>query len=89
MVCRYGGEEFAIIYRQTERKEAFIVAERIRKQVELDVCAFQGTPIPVTVSIGIATQREARFATPQELIAHADELLYRAKHGGRNRVVAE
>lgn len=89
IVCRYGGEEFAIIYRQTPSEEAFRVAERIRKQVEADVCSFQGVAIPVTVSIGIATQKATRFAAPQELIAHADELLYRAKHGGRNRVVAE
>ena len=89
VVCRYGGEEFAIIYRATPSEEAIRVAERIRKQVENDVCIFLGTAIPVTVSIGIATQSGTHFATSQDFIKRADELLYQAKHAGRNRCIAD
>jgi diguanylate cyclase (GGDEF)-like protein len=50
--------------------------------------SFSGTPIRVTISLGVATLAESDFAQAEDLIAAADKYLYRAKRGGRNRVDA-
>lgn len=80
-VARYGGEEFAVILPSTGAEMAGLTAERLRRSVE--AASFPHRPI--TVSIGVATLRDA--CDPTELIAKADEALYAAKHGGRNRVL--
>lgn len=83
---RYGGEEFALILRETSTDEALVVAERLRDAVEHNFAA-PSQPRAVTVSIGVATMPE-HGPTPQALATAADEALYRAKHAGRNRVCA-
>ncbi len=88
LVCRYGGEEFAVIFRKTPTHEAARVAERVRATLEREVHSFQGSRIPVTVSIGIATQQGTRFGSAQDFMKRTDELLYQAKQGGRNRVIS-
>ncbi len=75
-VCRYGGEEFAIILPNTNKNEAIATAERIRKTVE-------NAQLP-TLSIGIATFPDDAQSKP-ELIELADSALYRAKRKGKNR----
>ena len=89
LVARYGGEEFAAILPNADSAVARTVAERMRSGVaelravhERSECGF------VTVSIGVAATRAAEDGTPQQLIDAADDRLYRAKRGGRNRVVA-
>lgn len=79
-VCRYGGEEFAIILPETPRSHAQMVAERIRQKVNTLDCGF-----PVTASIGINCAERPEGLVPQTLIAGADKALYAAKHNGRNR----
>lgn len=80
--ARYGGEEFAIVMPETAIAGALHVAERIRSRV--DAANFPGRKI--TLSIGIAEfPKDAN--SPQAIIAVADEALYRAKRGGRGRVV--
>jgi diguanylate cyclase (GGDEF)-like protein/PAS domain S-box-containing protein len=83
-LCRYGGEEFTLICRDTPQEGALLLAERIRVCIE----AMRVDGLAVTTSIGVAGLRESSALRPDALIEHADAALYRAKHGGRNRVVA-
>lgn len=85
VVARYGGEEFAIILRDQAQDLGVKIGERIRKAVESNEYIFEGTKIPCTVSIGGSTIEPGD--TPDTLIKRADEALYCAKDGGRNRVV--
>jgi diguanylate cyclase (GGDEF)-like protein len=87
IVARYGGEEFSVILPNTNRSDALLVAEKLRRRTEetafLDL-NHQGSH-HVTASFGVATfPEDAR--TPVDLIRLADERLYQAKEGGRNRV---
>ncbi|MCD4687867.1 MAG: diguanylate cyclase [Desulfuromonadaceae bacterium] len=79
-VCRYGGEEFAIILPETPRSHAQMVAERIRRKVSVLDLGFA-----VTASIGINCAERPEGLVPKVLIAGADEALYAAKRNGRNR----
>lgn len=88
--ARYGGEEFAIILPQTPLKNAAIVADQIRQSLAARQIINRQTDDnygTVTLSIGVA---EYRYGEPlTELIRRADDALYRAKNGGRNRVETE
>ena len=81
-LTRYGGEEFAIVLPTTGREGACVMAERLRRTVADSSFLHRA----VTVSIGAATL-DLESADPSSLIAAADEALYAAKRGGRNRVV--
>ncbi|HZQ92044.1 MAG TPA: diguanylate cyclase [Terriglobales bacterium] len=83
-VCRYGGEEFAIIMPETNGPAAVQGAEKLRRTVE--GWRFPGVPRPVTVSGGVA-EFPAHGATRDELVRAADSALYLAKSAGRNRIV--
>ena len=86
IAARYGGEEFAFILPRTSLEEAAAVAERIRSDISsLEVSVDAGV-IKATVSIGLAGFPDSKTANVQELLAFADQALYRAKHGGKNRV---
>ncbi|MFL6672583.1 MAG: diguanylate cyclase [Massilia sp.] len=81
---RYGGEEFLLMLPETGLDEAQALAERVRAHIER--LAFTGLPeLALTVSIGIAEYR--RDESIAQAVARADEALYRAKSGGRNRVM--
>jgi diguanylate cyclase (GGDEF)-like protein len=82
--ARYGGEEFAIIARGIDRQGALAFAERVRNLVALTPFLFETTPVPITVSIGVATLHECRDASVDQLITLADSRLYVAKASGRN-----
>lgn len=83
VVCRYGGEEFAILLSQTSSEQAVAVAEKLRRIVEN--WEFPGVPRPVTISAGAANYPE-NGTTRDELVQAADAGLYAAKQAGRNRV---
>jgi diguanylate cyclase (GGDEF)-like protein len=85
VVCRYGGEEFAILVPETPGSRATAVAEKLRKIIES--WNFPGVPRPVTISIGVA-EFPTDGRTRDELMKAADDALYSAKQQGRNRVVA-
>jgi diguanylate cyclase (GGDEF)-like protein len=84
-IGRYGGEEFIVVLPETEGKNAMKVAERLRLAVA-SISIGSGTrQLPVTASFGV-TQLMAGD-TREGLIERVDSALYRAKEGGRNRVV--
>ncbi len=86
LFARYGGEEFALVLPETGVERARVVGEEIRKLVEDQTFVFDEEEIRATLSMGIASIRGD--IEPLEFIKRADEALYRAKHAGRNRVVA-
>jgi two-component system cell cycle response regulator len=88
-VGRFGGEEFLVILHAADLAGARRYGERIRGEVErLGALLIKRFPrCPLTVSVGVATY-DAGIRTKDDLIARADEALYRAKAAGRNRVVA-
>jgi two-component system cell cycle response regulator len=83
--ARYGGEEFVILLPETPLQGAAALAENLRARVANHAFVFQGERIPVTVSIGTALLGE-NDKVAADLIQRADEKLYEAKRGGRNRV---
>lgn len=89
MVCRYGGEEFAIILPQTELEAAGRIAERLRTNIaEFPFSIGEGeSPLMVTASLGVACWHGSGYLSKQgtELIQAADRALYAAKDTGRNR----
>jgi diguanylate cyclase (GGDEF)-like protein len=85
VVCRFGGEEFALLLPQTNGENAFEVAEKLRRTVELH--HFPGVPRPVTISAGVAAHPECG-KNRDEIVSAADAALYQAKMTGRNRVIS-
>jgi diguanylate cyclase (GGDEF)-like protein len=83
-LARYGGDEFTILLVDTGAEEALIIAERIRRSVAEHVFeGTGGTPIQLTISVGVATY--PRHATARDaLLDVADKAMYRAKSRGRN-----
>jgi diguanylate cyclase (GGDEF)-like protein len=82
VVCRYGGEELAVILPETAATDAMMVAERLRKAVEqLGEPASQ----PVTISVGVANYPD-HASHSDELISVADAAMYQAKGSGKNCV---
>lgn len=88
MLGRLGGEEFAVVLPGVDGGAAMDAAERIRRAVSaVDVRIANGDRIPVTASLGVSLlQREDMMATAGGLLQAADEALYAAKAGGRDRV---
>ena len=84
--CRYGGEEFAVIFAGVF-ETAMALAEKIRKAIEDIAFTVRGRDIDVTISIGIASIRKDE--TVKDLIARSDAAMYLAKKGGRNNVKTE
>jgi len=88
VLARYGGEEFAILARAATRLDAYRMAERVQIAVSaLRVPFSDGTSAGVTISIGIARLMERPEASgPAEILALADQRLYKAKAAGRNAI---
>lgn len=88
LVARYGGEEFVVVARGINSANAMILAERIRTRVQAMAVRYENTPVPVTVSLGIATLSGGEpHKDIAAFFAAADDALYKAKNMGRNRVV--
>lgn len=89
IVSRYGGEEFVVILEETEDNKAKTLSEQIRKSVEELAIPHIESHISqfVTVSLGVVTIYITEVASPQQVVALADEALYYAKKSGRNRII--
>lgn len=87
VVCRYGGEEFALILPEVDKKGAVLAAEKLRKAVEKHAFEFDDKKIDVSISCGVAGL-DLKKAQAPELVKHADEKLFEAKEAGRNRTCA-
>lgn len=89
--ARYGGEEFIVILRNTNFKKALDLADGFRKKIEETKFVIENDYVPLTVSIGVASQnglRGSMFFDADSFIAASDRALYQAKQQGRNQVVA-
>lgn len=85
LACRLGGEEFLILCPHTTTEGAKLLAERLRKTVEITPIAVGDKTLHVTISLGVADRNDFTNSK-DDLLKSADYALYQAKHGGRNRV---
>jgi diguanylate cyclase (GGDEF)-like protein len=89
-LSRYGGEEFVVVARVTNRRNGEILAERIRRHVERLRLDVHGDVVGVTVSVGVvSTSVQSGVPGVEAIVESVDAALYEAKHAGRNRVVAK
>jgi diguanylate cyclase (GGDEF)-like protein len=86
-LARYGGEEFAVILPETDKDDAWLAAERLRKAIDSLRIAHEDGFIHVTMSFGIALLKPDEKISLDELISKADSALYNAKNQSRNRCV--
>ncbi|MFH0977306.1 MAG: sensor domain-containing diguanylate cyclase [Spirochaetota bacterium] len=84
--CRYGGEEFTIIFPETSREDAITVVERIRQKVESIPIEYNNIFLNSTISGGLASIPELSPNNVEHFIEMADKALYHSKKSGRNRV---
>jgi diguanylate cyclase (GGDEF)-like protein len=87
LFARYGGEEFACVLPSTALPGGIVFAEHLRSLIEERPTVFDNKAIPFTISLGVTTLHRESGVDPAALIKRADENLYAAKRGGRNRVV--
>ena len=90
MLFRFGGEEFVILFADTSKEDAVMVAERIRQKVADCVFPFEEKQPGgnLTISVGVAFAPQDALEK-QKILEIADERLYKAKTGGRNKVIFE
>lgn len=82
MPGRWGGEEFIVLLPMTDADQAMAVANRLRETIAARTVALTGHRLEVTLSCGVAQRR--KHETLEQLVARADDALYRAKSDGRN-----
>ncbi len=87
VLCRWGGEEFAVLLRECPLEEAVNIAEKIRKDIAGHEMYFGKESVSMTVSAGVVRRRPGEYLST--LTERADKLMYQAKQEGRNRVVSE
>ncbi|PMY67166.1 MULTISPECIES: sensor domain-containing diguanylate cyclase [Pseudomonas] len=87
IVCRWGGEEFIVLLKDTDSATALKIAEKIRLLIEQQRYAYEGKNMRLTVSIGVTTLQADD--TLHSLLSRADHAMYRAKQTGRNRTCME
>lgn len=77
---RYGGEEFFICLPESDAESAFTVAERMRKSIEELEIEYMGSQISITGSFGVVCYEPDSIISMDQLIARADEAMYKAKN---------
>jgi diguanylate cyclase (GGDEF)-like protein len=84
MVCRFGGEEFALLL-AADKAASRKILERLRLQLEMSRVGHEGYQVPITASLGAASSADCGYNLDY-LYTSADKALYAAKNGGRNRI---
>jgi two-component system, cell cycle response regulator len=87
LFARYGGEEFVCVLPSTALAGGVVFAEHLRALIEERPSRFENAAIPFTISVGVTTLHRETGVDVPTLIKRADDNLYAAKRGGRNRVV--
>ena len=87
ILCRWGGEEFILLLKNTSVEQARELGKKIREQTERSHFNYNGIDLRITTSIGLAQLQPNEVL--EQLIARADRALYRAKQSGRNRLCEE
>ncbi len=88
LLARYGGEEFVVVLPEADHKGATDFAEQIRRLIAEEPFEFEGEIITLTISVGVATILGQSAIDTAQFLRLVDDNLYRAKRGGRNRVVS-
>ncbi len=88
IAARFGGEEFAVLLPRCSAQVVQLIAIRVKRHISELRFTDLGLPdtVSVSVSIGIASQREGTYKSSEELVAAADGALYEAKNSGRNKI---
>lgn len=86
LVCRYGGEEFAVLLPDTDSSTARQLGERLLRRIEQAVIILENTQVSISASMGIAGLTEEEAVPPLVLVDRADQVLYQAKNAGRNQL---
>jgi len=85
-VCRYGGEEFALILPSTDLEGALVLVEQLRAEIEKTTVQADDVSINITISAGVGTAIADLNQPEVNILALADKQLYAAKNAGRNNV---
>lgn len=88
VASRYGGEEFVVMLSETNKDEAFLVAERIRSTIDKYDFRYNGEHLHVTISGGVSVFDiiDNPVSSPKNLVNQADMGLYMSKRNGRNQI---
>ncbi len=89
LAARFGGEEFIIMLPGTNAREARIISERIREDIEQLRLSYQGKTVSFTISVGVSCITPTSDTSFVDLNEKADQALYAAKENGRNQVVVD
>ena len=84
LCARFGGEEFVLLFEETDGETALEISERLRRRIEALEIDADGRRLELTMSFGVAAFPELHVRGPGELLELADAALYTAKHLGRN-----
>lgn len=88
LLCRYGGEEFAVLLPQTRLDAATALAQRLRERIAAGCVATESGEVSITASFGVAALGASQVTTLEGMLDCADRMLYAAKRAGRNCVRA-
>lgn len=86
ILCRFGGEEFTLIFKATCLEEGMFITDKIRSVVEKNELEHEGKRLSITISLGLT--EFSPLDDPATIVARADQALLKAKQSGKNRVVS-
>ncbi len=88
IVARYGGDELSVVLTETDKERSLEVAEKLKAVLDGHAFKWQGKPLNVRVSVGLATVPEHGINNAHDLVHAADRALYQAKESGRDLIVS-